>query len=161
LVLVVGLYFAGDEPGTVGVANPIAAVLNALDVHMGVAKAFEIKKDHEIKKLEHEIKKQEHDIKKIEKEQDITKGYEPITKGNEPITKGYEPITKGNEPITKGNEPISTGPGMAQPVGSLVEERLARLEMALAQLTHFIQSGARPNLDQIPLQNEGDIGRSE
>ena len=31
---VVGLYFAGDEPGTFGVANPIAAVLAALNVRL-------------------------------------------------------------------------------------------------------------------------------
>ena len=63
---VVGLYFAGGESddGTeVGVANPIVAVLEALNVHMCVAKQWEIKKDHEIKKFE-----KEHEIKKIEKE---------------------------------------------------------------------------------------------
>jgi hypothetical protein len=165
---VVGLYFAGDDTGAVGIANPIASVLNALNVRMCSAKQWEIGhikkqeadiKHHEIKKQEVDIKKQEADIKKLEKEQDI------IGKGvNEPITgKG------ANEPIIGkgGNEPITPGPGVtpfagqagAQPMGSSLEERLARVEQALGQLMHFIQAEERPDLDRAPLQNEGDVGR--
>jgi len=164
---VVGLYFAGDESGETGVANPIAAVLNALDVHMCIAKWHEIKKDHEIKKHEHDIKKfeKEHDIKKIEAEPIISKGvHEPITKGYEPITKGNEPFTTGpgiTPTVTPGVTPTVGQQAVAQQATVSVEERLARVEAALAQVTHFIQSSARPNLDRVPLENEDDVGRSE
>jgi hypothetical protein len=157
---VVGLYFAGDETGTVGVANPIASVLSQLDVHMCVPK----KREWEIKKHDIEIKKQEWDIKKHEweiKKQDIEiKKQEADIRKPEP-----EPI------IGKGpsEQPITPGPGVTPPAGAAgdlaaggnIEERLRRVEAALAQLAHFIESAARPDLDRVPLQNEGDVGRRQ
>lgn len=161
---VVGLYFAGDTTGAMGVANPIAAVLSALNVSMcGVIKKYEpdhpIKKlepDHPIKKNEYEIKKSEYDIKKIEKEHEIKKQEsEPIKGLNEPIYgKGMaEPI------YGKGaSEPVMPGIGGQQPpVTSPIEERLARVEAALAQLSHFITPESRPETEKAPLQNEAEF----
>jgi hypothetical protein len=178
---IVGLYFAGDETGQSGVANPIQDVLTALNVHVCVPfKKIEaepiIKK---LEKLEHDVvknEKLEHDIvKKQEKtEQDIVKNYKAehdvikkqekseqdvVTKQQEPY-KGIEPF-KGSEPY-KYTEPISpivggppVGPSPAGvPTGGTIEERLARLEAAVAQLTHFIAPASRPEMEKGPLQNE-------
>ncbi len=183
---VVGLYFAGDSTGTYGVANPIQSVLNALNVSMclGAIKKFEpepIKKfePEPIKKFEPEPPKkfepeppkkfEPEPPKKFEPEPPI-KGYEP-PKGREPI-KGYEP-PKGREPIKgyeppKGREPIKgyeppkgREPGYfppGQPLGATgsVEERLARIEAALAQSTHFIRPELRPEMQKAPLSYETD-----
>jgi hypothetical protein len=122
-------------------------------------------KEHEIKKQEqdikkqekeHEIKKQEQDIKKQEKEHEIKKQEQDIKKQE----KEHE-IHKGvGEPITPG--PVAEQPptpGAGQTPSFNLEERLARLEAALAQLTHFIQPESRPNIDKAALQNESDVGR--
>jgi hypothetical protein len=113
-------------------------------------------KEHEIKKQEqdikkqekeHEIKKQEQDIKKQEKEHEIKKQEQDIKKQE----KEHE-IHKGvGEPITPG--PVAEQPptpGAGQTPSFNLEERLARLEAALAQLTHFIQPESRPNIDRPP-----------
>jgi hypothetical protein len=54
--------------------------------------------------------------------------------------------------------------GRAQPFGgsgapgaSSIEQRLSAVEDAVAQLTHFIQSGQRPDLSMSPLANEADL----
>jgi hypothetical protein len=53
---VVGLYFAGNNAGTHGIANPIASVLAELDVHMCTSKVLhkELLKDFKVEKLEKE-----------------------------------------------------------------------------------------------------------
>jgi hypothetical protein len=140
---VVGLYFAGDDTGY-GVANPIDEVLTELDVSICIRKPWDIKahdikaKDHDIKAKDHDIKKQEVDIKKPEKEMVETRKPQPETGIGQP--------------------PVD--PATAQPAtGSALEERVARLEAALAQLTHFIRPQSRPDIDKAALQNEADYGR--
>ena len=70
---VIGLYFAGSDTGDFGVANPIAAVLTALNVSMCVAKPIEKLKDFKLEKLEkfelkeHKFEKFEHKEFKFEK----------------------------------------------------------------------------------------------
>jgi len=171
---VVGLYFASGDDGAYGVANPIQAVLNALNVSMCVPKLPEIKKhEPDIKKSEIDIKKHEPEVKKAEV--DIKKQEaEPIGKGLvEPIKRGMEPITPERPPIGDPREERlnriesalaqlmqltsagmeSTAAGQPQAVDPF-EERLSRIEAALAQLTHFITPESRPDLEQAPLQYE-------
>ena len=85
----------------------------------------------------------------MKNEPDIKKN-EPDIKKNEPDIKKNEPDIKKNEPDIRKNEPevpdIPKLPGL--------EERVARLEAAIAQLTHFITPQERPNVDKAPLRKE-------
>jgi len=49
-------------------------------------------------------------------------------------------------------------PVRPEPRGSL-EERLTRLEAALAQMTHFIKPELRPDLSKGALRRESDLGQ--
>jgi Peptidase S7, Flavivirus NS3 serine protease len=168
---VVGLYFAGTSDGSYGVANPIAAVLSALNVNMCVPVQI-VKKDEPdktpdiIKKSEPDIKKFEPDIKKFEPdikkfEPDIKK-FEPDIKKFEPDVKKFEPDVKKNEPDIKKGEiegpkldretTIPTSPIVSTSPGDPMEQRLARIEAALAQLVHFIQQEQRPQVENAPLR---------
>jgi hypothetical protein len=123
-----------------------------------------------IKKLEPEIKKHEPDaIKKHEP--DAIKKHEPDVKKREPdAIKKHEPDVP---PIGKHEPEIPTGPGGHIPTGpggqrqfetsgyeegyaneQQKEERLQRIEAALAQLTHFIQQSQRPDVSKAPLRKE-------
>src|SRR6185312_13563800 len=93
----VGLYFAGSTDGSYGIANPIAAVLSALNVHLCTA-LLKVKHEPDIKKHEPDIKKIEPDIKKHEP--DIKK-LEPDVKKHEPDIKKIEPDIKKLEPDVK------------------------------------------------------------
>jgi hypothetical protein len=143
---VVGLYFASGDSGAYGVANPIQAVLNALNVSMCVPKLPEIKKhEPDIKKSEIDIKKHEPDIKKsetdIKKHEPDVKKHEPDIKKSEVDIKKHEaePIGKGLvEPIKGGMEPITPE---RPPIGDPREERLNRIESALAQLMQLKAAG--------------------
>lgn len=164
---VVGLYFAGNtespgEPaGIYGVANPIQAVLDQLDVYICVPPLKKVEPEpYPIKKIEPEP----YPIKKIEPEPIKKVEPEPITKWEpEPIRKGEpEPVRKGEpeppigksvrEPIGKaGHEPRPPYlPGMPESI----EDRFARLEAAIAQLSHFIKPEMRPDADKAPLRHE-------
>ena len=144
-----------------------ADVLNALNISVCGMVVTPIKKTEAEpikKKIEGEpIKKKlegEPIKKKIEGEPIKKKiEAEPIKKKieAEPI-KGYnEPIYKGGEPY-KGNEPVLPGIGQQpQPYSGAMEERLAQLEAAVAQLTHFISQEARPETDTAPLQGEAEF----
>ena len=151
---VVGLYFAGDSTDTIGVANPIASVLSQLNVRVCTKLVKKWEPDHVIKarkEISHEIiKKREPEIKKNEYDINIKKSEADIQKGKE-----WEYGKGANEPIIGDPMGPVVNP-VAQAGGGSVEERLAAVEAALAQVAHFIQSAARPDLDRAALQNEGD-----
>jgi hypothetical protein len=116
----------------------------------------EIKKhEPDIKKFEPDIKKHEPDIKKhepdIKKFEPDIKKHEPDIKKHEPDIKKFEPDIKKQEPDIKKIEPdikkgeIETGKldvETIQPTlpSDPMEQRLARLEAALAQLSYFMQA---------------------
>ncbi len=149
----VGLYFAGSTDGSWGVANPIQAVLTALDVSICVTKKFE---PEPIKKLEPEpIKKLEPEpIKKFEPEPPKKFELEPPKKFEPEPPRKLEPeppIRKfESEGFLPGQPPGSTGP---------IEDRLARIEAAVAQLAHFISQDLRPEVGKAPLRYETDKGQ--
>lgn len=160
---VVGLYFAGTPDGKHGVANPIQAVLTALNVSMCTGG---------IKKYEPEIKKREPDVYK-KREPDVYKKREPDFKKREPDFKKREPDFKKREPDFKKREPDvrmeepefgEPGPEYYdpnQPAGQMggIEERLCQIEAAVAQLTHFITADMRPEVEKAPLDYESDTGQ--
>ena len=143
---VVGLYFAGDDSGMVGVANPINDVLTALDVSIcSLVKKRE--PDTTIKKQEYEPMPKKQEYEPMPKKQE----YEPMPKKQE-----YEPIKGAREPIKGGMEPVMPG---APPIGpDPLEERISRIEAALAQLTHFIAPESRPEGGKSPLMYESESG---
>ena len=121
---VIGLYFAGDDTGY-GVANPIAAVLTALNVKLCIG-GIKIKdfKDHkhEIKEFKHEkfehkelkIEKFEHKELKIElKEKNELK---EIAKFEHPEKTIRE---KGGKELVEGGPDFPGGPGDPDPIGGL------------------------------------------
>lgn len=119
---VVGLYFAGNASGTVGVANQIAAVLSALDVSMctgikkwekEIAKEFLDDKHFKIEKLEtkeFEVKERIKEYIKEWKEWAYEKfgqfeGYDPWERwdrGGPPVFGGQPPVFGGQPPVTRG-----------------------------------------------------------
>lgn len=126
---VVGLYFAGSEDGTYGVANPIQAVLDALDVSICAPM---------IKKLEPEHFKWFMDVewgKEFEKWKEWGKEFE---KKKPEFLKQPIPPKEANLPVPHGTP----------------EERLSRLEATIDQLTHFIRPEFRPDLSRSALRNE-------
>lgn len=159
---VVGLYFAGASDGSYGVANPIQAVLSALNVNICTPpKKFEPdikKREPDIKKREPDIKKREPDIKK--REPDIKKR-EPDVKKREPDIKAgevkkHEPDIKKGE-VEGGKLEVDTNiPYQPSEPVDPIEQRLAEVEAALAQLTHFIQPESRPEVEKAALRYEPD-----
>jgi len=131
------------------------------------------KREPDIKKIEPDVKKREPDIKKIE----------PDIKKREPDIKKFEPdigpIKQDPEIPPIGPGPVEIGgavqhlegggytyeqqayPGYEQGYGGYegggqgqFEERLQRIEAALAQLSHFIQQSQRPDVRKAPLRKE-------
>jgi hypothetical protein len=173
---VVGLYFAGSEDGTYGVANPIQSVLTALNVSMCVP----------IKKIEKEWGGDVEQYKPEKYKPEPYKGpeqykpepYKPEKYKPEPY-KGpeqykpepykpeqykpeqykpeqykpeqYKPEQFKSDPMLP-REPIMSGSP------STVEERLARIEAAISQMQHFISPEFRPDLSKGSLHNESDCG---
>ena len=140
-----------------------------------VIKKLEPDKKHEpdvIKKVEPDVikklepdKKHEPDVVK-KHEPDVVKKLEPDKK-HEPDIKKHEPdVVKKHEPdlvkkaepdVKKGEaETVKLDSEVVQPVVPTepVESRLARLEAAVAQLSHFIQAEERPEVDKAPLRYE-------
>jgi hypothetical protein len=172
---VVGLYFAGSDDGY-GVANPIAAVLSALNISMcsppkSIIKDFKDSKDN---KYEFKEGKREFKESKLEKFE-LKERYKELIKDRKPEKFEYE--TKNfNEfdpkiseldpyqppiggPIGPGG-PLGPGlPGGGGLTGNL-GERLAQLESMVGQLSVFIGSELRPDLAQGALSNEPDVGKA-
>lgn len=130
---VVGLYFAGNSSGTVGVANQIAAVLSALDVSIctglkkwekEIVKEFLDEKHFKIEKLEtkeFEVKERLKEYIKEWKEWAYEKfgqfeGYDPWERnpwerGGPPVFGGQPPVTGGGQPpVFGGQPPVTRGP---------------------------------------------------
>jgi hypothetical protein len=171
---VVGLHFAGDSTGY-GIANPIAAVLSALNVQMCSAVKLKDKiekieaKDAKVEKIEHKefkelkaekIERKEHKDVKVEKLEHKELKLEKLEqKELSKLEHGEKTIGKekdGKELKEAGFE----GPG---PVGpGPVETRLSALEQTVSQLAHFIASEQRPDLSRGALSGEPDlVARSE
>jgi hypothetical protein len=149
---VVGLYFAGDPAGTFGVANPIQAVLNTLNVSICVPKA-----------------KEKPEIKEGFKEKDIIKDFKEFWKEfkefKEFKEKEFKEFKEKDKDIFE-NFPFSQmQPGQfgsqaqVQPrmSGGSIEDRLARLEATVGQLSHFIRPELRPDLSAGALKREPDV----
>lgn len=130
---VVGLYFAGTDSGDYGVANPIQAVLSALNISMCVPPVKKMEPD-KIWWWEHEYWK------------DLIERLKELEKGKE-WGKEFEKWKP------RGEIPPESAPAATR---GTIEERVACLESTVGQLTHFIRSEFRPDLSKSPLRNEPD-----
>ena len=164
---VIGLYFAGSDDGY-GVANPIAAVLSALNVSLctpakSIIKDLKDRKAEKFEKVEKREKVEKLEIKerKLEKLEikERIKDHKPEKFEIEgkfrisdidpkPPREGGDPF----QPIDPGRPPIS---GPAGPGG--LEERLSQLEAMVGQLTTFISGEQRPDLGGGALLHEPDV----
>jgi hypothetical protein len=158
---VIGLLFAGSSDGS-SVANPIAAVLAALNIDLCVSKSLikdfkdgkrekneikEIRKD-KLEKLEiKEIK-----IEKIEKREKIEK---IEVEGGPKQILDVNPKGLVDNPVQTPTNPIDPGP-VTQAPGAL-EQRVAGLEQAFQSLSAFIGSELRPDLSRGALTGEADV----
>lgn len=149
---VVGLYFAGSGDGY-GVANPIQAVLTALNVKICVAPSKSLVKDvkdaskFEVKEIEIKQKFEKVQIKEIKIEKlEQKEWFEKLPDFIPDPGGGLPPIAR-----TAADEEAGAG----------VEERLAQLEQAVGELTHFIASELRPDLTQGALSREPDHDSGE
>lgn len=133
---VVGLYFAGNASGTVGVANPIAAVLTALDVTVCTKPVKKLEKWHYKEWMPEKMWKSEFKERAKEFAKDWKEyAYEKYGQweGYDPWQNPWERFPGGVNP-PGGMQPGAPGfaPGMGGPAGgSAVEARLARIEAAL------------------------------
>jgi hypothetical protein len=152
---VVGLYFAGSEDGTYGVANPIQSVLTALNVSMCVPiKKIEKEWGGDVEQYKPEKYKPEpykgpeqYKPEPYKPEQYKPEQYKPEQYKPEQ----YKPEQFKSDPMLP-REPIMSGSP------STVEERLARIEAAISQMQHFISPEFRPDLSKGSLHNESDCG---
>lgn len=156
---------------SIGTTSPCDGVIKKLEPDVVKKREPDIKKrEPDVKKREPDIvKKREPEVKKLEP--DTIKKLEPDVKKREPDTvKKFEPDVP---PVGKPEPEIPTGPGGIVPTGpggqleyepsgyeeayaydQRNEERLQRIEAALAQLTHFIQQSQRPDVSKAPLRKE-------
>ncbi|MCP4428565.1 MAG: hypothetical protein GY803_29115 [Chloroflexi bacterium] len=159
---VVGLYFAGSSDGTYGVANHIEAVLDAMNVSIcappdiippkSILKDFFDNKNKDFIK---EIKEKEwKEWKEKEKEKDLKDWKEKEKDWKEKDKDIYEG-PGGDLPIDP-RQPFAAQAQSAPPPAGDLEQRLARLEAALAQLTHFISPELRPDLSKGAFKRESD-----
>lgn len=160
---VVGLYFAGTEDGAFGVANPIQAVLDTLNVSICVpTPPKSVIKDikdgkSEFKELKNEkFEKIEFKERKNEKFEIKERKFEKIEKPEfERLPKDFseipDPKFSEGDPFTPPQIPNLPG------FGGSMEQRLANLEAAFGQLMHFISPELRPNLGMGALNREPDV----
>jgi len=157
---VVGLYFAGSSDGT-GVANPIAAVLSALNIDMCVSKSL-VKdiKDGKHEKIERkEVKNEKIEVKekneikerKLEKVE-LKEKSEIIEHGPKSIIDNPGPKAIVDTPVNPVN-PVD--PGL-----TALEQRVAQLEAVFGTLSAFIGSELRPDLTAGALANETDAQKT-
>lgn len=157
---VVGLYFAGTAAGDYGVANPIDAVLTALDVSLCVS----------LKKIEKEARKEfvgkeflpKEYLKEYIREKVWLREKEFIKEFKEPkeIYEGKELLEGGKGFIEGGKAFVEGGKGFADVSPPKLEEgvidRIRNLEAAVSQLAHFIRPEDRPDLSRAALIGEPD-----
>ena len=127
---VVGLYFAGNGIGTVGVANPIAAVLTALNVSMCTNIVKKIEHKEFIKEWTFE-KLLKHESKELEKERfkDLIKDWKEFAYEKFGASENFDPWERIPPEIFQ--PPISRPPVLGGPrtIGrGSMEVRIARLE---------------------------------
>lgn len=127
---VVGLYFAGNGIGTVGVANPIAAVLTALNVSMCTNIVKKIEHKEFIKEWTFE-KFLKHESKELEKERfkDLIKDWKEFAYEKFGASENFDPWERIPPEIFQ--PPISRPPVLGGPrtIGrGSMEVRIARLE---------------------------------
>ena len=168
---VVGLHFAGDPTGY-GVANPIAAVLAALNVSMctSVVKLKEIKLEKiekhekhekpEVKEHKLEAKELKLEVKELKREKIESKDAKVEKLETKEIAKLEHPEKgiggikeKDGKQLKEGGFEGPGGPGPGDPI----ERRLRALEGALGELTHFITQAQRPDLSYGALASEPDL----
>ena len=169
---IVGLYFAGNDEqkdatgkviqpeGVYGVANPIQAVLDALNVRICAPKLIEKVKDHlkeiwEPPEWEKIIKTSE----RLEKAKEYEKTKEHIEKYKPENIKPEVEKYKGGIP-TIPTPPSQPGP-IEGPIRGSNEERIASLEATVTQLSHFIGSMLRPDLAESALKYEPEAETEE
>jgi hypothetical protein len=163
---VVGLYFAGSDDGT-GVANPIAAVLSALNIEMCTSKS--LTKDLKDGKIEYkelknekiEIKEKREKLEKREFKELKREKYEIKEKREifEAIPKAFDNDPKG--PVEGGipnfpNDPL----GPIARGDSALEQRVGQLEAAVGALSAFIGPELRPDLAAGALSAEADAAQT-
>jgi len=101
---------------------------------------------------EHKDTKDRKDVKDKEKEKELAKD----NKDRKDLKDRKEKeIVKDAKDIRDGRA-LPFG-GQGAPGAPSIEQRLSAVENAVAQLTHFIQSGQRPDLSMSPLGNEADL----
>ncbi|MCP4418365.1 MAG: hypothetical protein GY805_17230, partial [Chloroflexi bacterium] len=112
-----------------------------------------------IKKLEKEwIKLEKNELKEIKSEKIEFKEWKEIEwdhKLFKDIKDSFEG-PGGQLPFDPRQAANVAGQSTSTPSSSLLEERLARLEAALSQLTHFIDPALRPDLQKGALKREAD-----
>ncbi len=161
---IVGLYFAGTDDGSYGVANPIQSVLAALNISVCVPKIKEIKEFKEPKEFKEfkELKefkepKEFKEFKEFRKEfkepKEFKESKERFKEFKEKDKDIYEDFPGG---------PFDPGPFDPGPWGQRsLEERLARLETVANQLVHFINPEMRPELARSALAQEPDLRKTQ
>jgi hypothetical protein len=163
---VVGLYFAGSSDGT-GVANPIAAVLSALNIDLCISKSLvKDAKDRKLEKIERkEVKNEKIEVKekneikerKLEK-LEIKEKLEIIEHGPKNIIDNPGPKAIVDTPVNPVNpvNPPDPAPGAL----TALEQRVTQLEAVFSNLSAFIGSELRPDLTAGALTNEADVQRT-
>lgn len=155
---VVGLYFAGNPVGTYGVANPIQAVLDKLNIKMCIPVIKKIEKLEKLEKIEKPEKLEKPE--KFEKPERPEK-FEKLEKLEKSEHKELTKEIKDKDKEWEGFPPRPPHPFQAgRPDGSL-EERITNLEMTVNQLTHFIKPELRPNLSLGALKREPDVSSAD
>src|SRR4029079_5858224 len=116
------------------------------------------KREPDIKKIEPDIKKREPDIKKFEPDiGPIKQDPEIPPSGPGPVEIGATAHVEGGEYMYEQQAGYEQGYGGYGGYGGgqgQFEERLQRIEAALAQLSHFIQQSQRPDVRKAPLRKE-------
>jgi hypothetical protein len=157
---VVGLYFAGGSDGS-GVANPIAAVLSALNINMcvGVVKnpKLEIKELKREKPERKELKIEKVEIKEFKREKPESKELKIEKREIKELKR--EKLEKFE--IEQKAPDIDIRPPFPFSQSSALEDRVAQLEQLVGQLTTFITPEERPDLGAGALLQEGDLGAGE
>ncbi len=153
---IVGLYFAGSDDGH-GVANPIAAVLSALNIHIcvPVIKKIEIK-EAKFEKVEIKERKNEKlEIKELRPDKIKERKIEKLETENVKTIGDLIPKVAEVTPVQPVTPVVPVTPG--RPGVSGLEERVAQLEATLQSLTTFITAEMRPDLGAGALTQEPDL----
>ena len=146
---VVGLYFAGNSTGTVGVANPITAVLTALNVSMCTNDVKKLEAKEFAKDFAKEWAREKDYLKREIKELEKVRLKERIKEWKEyayekfGMDESFDPWERIPPEVFQppvGRPPVLGGPGT---IGRRsLEERVTRLEMS---------QGVRTAADELPM----------